>query len=391
MNADNKLLRLIVVSPWSLLIFLVIPVLVILSVKFHIQLPFDNPTKLLTINNVCLVILVASRALWYLSRAGKAIRYSIGHGRPRSAVSLLIPRVETQQVLSNAGYSFVPEGTYGEKKDFGYLGTTIFYVGLFILLSVGIWDNMRQFSGTLLDGMGPATKLSRVQSYSRIHKGSFPAKIDLLPQLVITKQVFPDDNLPKGATEIALFSDDGKEQKRILVPGNPIRYGDFDISMTKLVFEPQIVIKTTDGTVLFDELVKLDPLLQKRGVFSFYGLYQGYNLGGGIYYQPEKNNLMVVVSRGEKKAVSEMVFQVDQQVTQGGYVISCAKMGQWSEIQVIHRRHQGLLVIGGIIAFIGLLLRTIIRPQRVWLEERPEGCLISSSGKDAMNLLKTEG
>jgi NADH:ubiquinone oxidoreductase subunit 2 (subunit N) len=56
-------------------------------------------------------------------------------------------------------------------------------------------------------------------------------------------------------------------------------------------------------------------------------------------------------------------------------------MGQWSEIQVIHRRHKRLLIFGGVIAIIGLLLRIAIRPQRVWLEEIADGCTIRSSGK----------
>lgn len=389
MNTDSKIFRLIVVTPWFLIIFLAFPVLVILSVKFHIQLLVANPTKLLLVNNVCFALLVASRFLWYLTRVGKTIRYGIGHGQPQKAFSLLTTRAETQRELSNAGYAFTPDGTYGEKRDFGYLGTTIFYFGLLVFLSVGIWDNLQQFSGTLLDGMGPATKLSRIESYRRVNKGLFAASPVSLPMMHIISQYLPDNTYPKGATEVALTAEDGKTQTFTLIPGQPVRYGAFDISMTKLVFQPQIVIKHKDSGILFDGLVMLDPLVQKRGVYSFYGLFQGVILGGGVYYQPERNMLMVVISRGDEKVVTDLAFQVDQQVVQGDYILSCAKMGQWSEIHVIHRRHKGLLIVGGIIAVIGLLLRIIIRPQRVWLEEAAEGCTIRSSGKETMNSLKS--
>ena len=40
-------------------------------------------------------------------------------------------------------------------------------------------------------------------------------------------------------------------------------------------------------------------------------------LVGGVYYQPEKSTLMVVISRGDKKVVTDMTFQVDQQVAAG--------------------------------------------------------------------------
>ena len=387
MNTDNKIIRLIVVSPWSLLIFLVIPVLVILSVKFHLQLPVTNPTGLLTVNNVCFAVLVAIRLLWSLSKSMKSLRYSSACGRPRNAVTLRMPLGQAQRTLQGAGYTLSPDGTYGEKRDFGYLGTTLFYTGLLVLLTIGIWDNLQQFSGTLLDGMGPATKLSKIASYSRVNKGMYPARLDSLPQVIITRQIFPDSNLPKGATEVALLSEDGTEQKKILVPGVPLRSGNFDIAMTKLVFEPQLVIKTTNGAVLFDELVKLDPLVQKRGVYSFYGIFQGYGIGGGIYYQPETSSLMVVVSKGDKKVVSDLVFQVDQQVTTGEYTISCTKMGQWTEIRVVHRRHKELMVFGAIAALFGLLLRILIRPQRVWLEETGQGCMVWSSRKGPINVL----
>jgi len=127
--------------------------------------------------------------------------------------------------------------------------------------------------------------------------------------------------------------------------------------------------------------------VQKRGVYSFYGLFQGYNIAGGVYYQPEKSSLLVVISRNEKKVVTEMAFQVDQEVKQGEFIISCSKMGQWSEIHVVHRRHKALLVIGGIIAAFGLLLRIAVRPQRVWLEETAEGCRLRETGGEAAQLL----
>jgi hypothetical protein len=161
--------------------------------------------------------------------------------------------------------------------------------------------------------------------------------------------------------------------------------------MTRLVFQPQIVIKNRDsGITLFNELVTLNPLVQKRGAYSFYGLFQGPVLGGGVYYQPEKNMLMVVFSEGKEKVVTDLAFQVDQQVVKGDYILSCAKMGQWSEIHVIRSRHKGLLMGGGAIALIGLLLRIAVRPKRVWLEEVAEGCTIWSSDKEMLNGLKTD-
>ena len=66
-------------------------------------------------------------------------------------------------------------------------------------------------------------------------------------------------------------------------------------------------------------------------------------------------------------------------------------MGVWSEIYIVHRRHIPVIFFGGVVVFIGLLMRIIFRPQRVWLEEAPDGCVLRSVGKDAEGRLKVEG
>lgn len=389
MKAESKFSRLILVSPWSLLTFLVIPLLVILSVTLHFRLPLIGTTTPLLVNNVCFAFFVACRLLYYLAGIRKPVRYGAASRKPRQSVVLPLPVAEVRQLLGKAGYSFDVGGQYCEQRDIGYLGTTVMYGGLFILLAIGSLDNLRQFSGVLLDGIGPTTSLNEVKSYLRVNKGPLAAIPVSLPRLQVVSQILPDSTYPKGATEVALTGENGKAQKYTLIPGEAIRYGAFDISMTKLVFQPQIVIKDRDsGITLFDELVTLDPLVQKRGGYSFYGLFQGILLGGGVYYQPEKNMLMVVITRGNKKVVSDLAFQVDQQVVNGDYILSCAKMGQWSEIHVIRKRHKALLAMSAVIAFIGLLLRIAIRPQRVWLEEVAEGCTIWPSGKEALKVLK---
>lgn len=388
MTFASKLSRLLFVSPYFLVVFLIIPLLVILSVSLNVPIFLLGATTPLLINNICFAVISGCRLLRYLAQWGKTIRYGSTTGRPRKANLLLLPLAEARSTLTQAGYCFDPAGSYGEKRDLGYVGTTALYAGLFILLSVGSWDNLHRFSGVLLDGMGTATDLNRVKSYRSITKGALATIPKSLPKMQITKQHLLDATYPKGATEIVLYPDEGKPRSHLLIPRDPVSYNGYDIYMTKLVFEPQIVIRRSDTKQpLFDSLVTLNPLVEKRGVYSFYGLFQGYNIGGGVYYQPEKSSLLVVVSRDNKKVVTEMAFQVDQEVKQDDFIISCAKMGQWSEIHIVYRRHKGLLLAGGIITALGLLLRVAIPPQRVWLEETAAGCRIWQTGGAAGRLL----
>ena len=387
MNAEPKLSRLILSSPWFLLVFLVVPIMVILTLTLHLGLPLIGP-QLLLANNLCFALLVACRLVRYLAGIGKKIRYGAGSGKPSKGFEVPFPGSRAREILAGGGFTFATAGGYGEKHESGYLGTVLLYCGLLLLLATGSFDNLNQFAGVLLDGVGPATKLSKVESYRDLTTGPLAAKLDSLPQLKILSQILPDSTYPKGATEIALMPEHGAPQATVLIPGVPFQFGAFDISMTKLAFEAEMVIKTKDSQVLFDSMVKIDPLVQKRGEFGFYGLFANPVVVGGVYYQPEKSLMMVVVTHNGKREIADLTFQVDQQVTSGNYVISCAKMGQWSEIHVVHRRHKVLLFLGGLLALAGLILRLAVSPQRVWLEDSQGGCLVRAVGNEAKKLLK---
>jgi hypothetical protein len=389
MNCVSRLSRFVLFSPGFLLLFLIIPLAVVLNLVLKLGVPLVD-FRLMLVNNLCFAAIVACRLALYLSRARKEIRYGAG-GRPlEEGCRFPVSADGARGVFTKAGYAFDPGGGYGEKRDFGYLGTVIFYAGLLLLLAVGCWDNLHQFSGVLLDGIGPATKLSRGESYRSISKGILSHKLDSLPELRILSQILPDSTYPKGATEVALLPEKGEPVTTLLLPGVPLRYGPYDVYMSKLVYMPEIVVRGKDGVLLFDDLVQLDPLVKKRGDFAFYGVFQGGIVGGGIYYNPEKSQMMMVVSRNNQRVVADLTFQVDQQVTAGEYTLSCAKLGQWTEIHVVHRRHKELLMIGGIIALLGLAIRIAIKPQRVWLEEAEGGCSVTAVGGESRKLLQAE-
>ena len=100
---------------------------------------------------------------------------------------------------AGGGLSFAADGAYGEKRELGYLGTTGMYTGLLILLAVGCWDNLRQFSGVLLDGMGSATSLNKLESYRHISKGPLAHFRRLCRECRSPTNTFQDSTYPMGA------------------------------------------------------------------------------------------------------------------------------------------------------------------------------------------------
>jgi hypothetical protein len=367
LKIDSKLLRLVFTSLWPLSIFFVIPLLVVLSVSLHVHLPLTNTEYPLLYNNACFTLFVALRFLYYLQRITRAIRYGSCTGAPRQSINIARPAGSARSLLASSGYVFNSSGNYGEKRDSGYLGTMILYAGLFVVLLTGTWDNMFQYSGTLLDSIGASTDLNRIEAYRHLTTGRMTRKPSTLPKIKIVKQYIPDATYPRGAAEIALISADGKEQTILLKASDTYRAGAYDIYMSKMVYEPRIVITIDNATPVFNGQITLNQMAAKENGIVFYGTFVEGLLDGNVYYQPENSRLRVVVHQGNVQLLdTELIFQVDRLSRSGNFSIMCEKMGAWSEIHVVHRRHMNIIWLGGIVALIGLLMRIAIRPQRVW-------------------------
>ena len=295
--------------------------------------------------------------------------------------------------LAGAGYQFDVAGSYGEKRDLGYLGTTLVYGGLVLLLATGVWDNLRQFSGTVIKGPGAAFDLSQEDKYYHLITGPL-SSLSGFPLLKVTKQIFPGTAYPLGATEISLYSRDGKKVGGAFIDAakGPYHFGGYDIDLARVLADFALTIKTR-GSIdnnVFDDAVKVFPLYGKKvGDFSLHGTFTTpAGDDGEAYLDPVHEVFRISLSRiGKKLFETDFKFQgVYREKEEQNYVVSILGMGQWSEIHVVRRRHMSLILVGAIITVLGLLMRALIRSQRVWLEETPEGCRVRYVGKNPLRV-----
>ena len=389
MKTDSRLARFFFTSPWPLLVFFVLPLLFILSIRFHVRLPLADPKSLILYNNACFSLFVALRFLYYLRGLTRTIRYGADSGVPRNAAEIARPVPGVRSSLAAAGYRFDSAGTYAEKRDLGYLGTTVLYAGLFIVLFTGTQDTLRQFSGTLLHGVGIPVDLNAGEKYVALATGPFTAMPTTLPKMKIMRHLIPDAAHPLGAAEVVFISPNGKQQQVTLKAPDPFSVGGFDIYMAKMLYEPKIAVTIDGASPVFNGRILLKPLAAKVNDYGFYAPFVEGNLDGEVYYQPEKSRLRMVLRQGSNTLMDrELIFQVDRQQTMGNIAFTVERMGVWSEIHVVKRRHMPVIFMGGILVFIGLMMRLYFRPQRVWLEETAEGCRVRMVGK---NPLRDEG
>lgn len=392
MKSESNLSRMFFRSPWLFPVFFVIPLVVIVSFFSHIKLPFAGSKYPLLINNVCFSLFVLLRFLYYLLGLTKRFRYGAENGMPRQSRVTAHTMDSIRDSLVKSDFIFEIDGTYGEKRDYGYIGTLLLYAGLFLVLLTGSLDNLNQFSGTIQYGVGSPTDLQKLNVFKKVSVGPLAGDLSTLPKLQIIRQFFPSATYPRGATEVAFRFPDGKEQQVVLKSPEPFQAGAYDIYMSKMVYEPKIAITINDSESVFNGKVTLDQLPENVDGFSFYGTFVEGLIDGKVYFQPENSLLRVVVNQGPQQLLdTKLVFQVDKLSRSANFAIMCEKMGVWSEFYVVHRRHMPVIFFGGIVAVIGLLLRIMNRPQRVWLEKAEEGCRVSTVGNDAERLLKGKG
>jgi len=383
-------LRFILESPLLLLVFAVLPGSFILGNIFHFKLPFRFSTNMLLTNSLCLLALLAIRLLWYLYGLRRGIRYGSGQRPSRGTEMPGRPAAQLREDLERSGYCFAADGGYGEKRDRGYLGTALVYGGLILLIGTGTWDNLRQFSGVVLHGMGVAASLDKVGTYVKPIMAGRMAVRPRLPKLEVKQIIFPNKEHTKGAAEIILLSKEGKQlaSSTLIATQDPFRYNGYDIFLAKLLVEAHLIIteKGSPDRIIFTDTVKLSPLWKKEGDYGFYGVFTDRAaLDGELFYNADKNLFRVVMTREGKKLLdTEYPFQVIRQKQEGNYLLTFGAMGRWTELHVVRSRGMALLWIGGIIAVLGLLLRIAFRPQRIWLEETPEGCRVWTVGKNPL-------
>lgn len=381
--------NLVFTSPYSLLLFLVIPVYTVLSLRLH--LPVSG--TLLLVNNGCFLAVVAMRLVRYVLRMRRDIRYGSDCCQPESVITLDRPMSDLKRELAGAGYRFDTGGHYGEQRDMGYLGTTLLYGGLLLLLLFGSYDYMREYSVMGRLGVGEPMPLDQTGLVGEFEAGAL-AGTDRLPLLQVRRQILPNPQWPQGATEIALLTKDRKElAKGTIAPGKPFRYGGLDYHMIRFVFDALIVIKEGQA-IVYDNFVKFLPLKQKKDVYSYAGSLKIDNypdVTGVAWLNPENKAVRLEAKRGGKPFVAvELELWGKNKITLGEYIASLEGLAHWTEIRVARGRHRVMLMIGAILFICGGITRLVIRPQRVWLEEAEEGSRVRVVGGKTKKLMRDE-
>lgn len=385
---STRLLKFLFTSPWFLLIFLIVPAFTVVSHEQH-RAYHQN---LLLINNGIFLLCIALRIVWYLVRMPFDIRYGAGCVGVKGFHAVNRPPAELRERLTGAGFRFDHLGSYAEQRDSGYLGTLLLYTGLLLTLAVGSYDNVRQFSGLVLTGIGNPVPLSASASYIGDPIVGPLAAPEMLPQLQIKQMIVSDKKWPHGAVRIGLLDGEGTEiADGFTSPEKPFHYHDYEFRLVSFKYQAGVEIKQ-GAEELFAGVLKFGSMPVKQNGFDYYATLPETATGkisADAWFNPETGTMRLIVAKSGKQVVDsylKMYVKVSDQ--QGDYQVSFKSLGQAPMIQMVRNRHMPIMMAGLVLALCGLLLRLAFRPQRVWLAEADAGSLVRSSGQHARKLLE---
>ena len=275
----------------------------------------------------------------------------------------------------------------GAKRNLAHLGTTLLYGGLLLALLVGTVDYLRQYSAAVFQGIGQPMDLTNSKDYFSVAKGPL-ASTSGLPQLSVVRQILPNGQWPKGATEIALLAKD----RSVLTQGTigadggaPLKYRGYEYHFNRALYDVMLAIKTSNGHMEFDDMIKLQPVEHPTEGYSFSSRFRGERYRWIVLFNPETKALRLVALDKKGAHVSDGVIAFQREPTKviGGFAVQFSALSHWSELHVVRSRHMYLLGFGLLIALAGGVLRLTYRPLRVRPDSGAEGCRVCLTGKEA--------
>jgi len=381
------LLGILYESPFPPLFFLAFFCLFILAQFVRLPTFFHLDTNLLLVSNICFLLLIGLRFVRYFSLRNREIRYGSG-GRPASGTLLSGSSSDSvRQRFADAGYRF--DDSYGEKHTLSYLGMTLLYGGLFLALAVGSFENLRQFSCVMFHNAGMSAALDDPQQYLKANLGPL-ASLKGMPRLQIKKMILPCPQWPKGAIEISLTDDKAKvlTEGTLENKGKPLTYNGMEYYFTRFLYDFILEIGTKNNYLEFSDTVKFEPMVTPINGYTHSVKFKGERLKWNALLDPQRMAIKLAGGKEKKLVEGEIVFRRDQVAYAGEYDVKIGGMAQWAEIHIMRPRHMYIVYLGGALALIGLLMRLLFHPQRVWLEGTPEGTRVWATGGETKKLVK---
>lgn len=374
-----------------LLLFTIIPALV-LAVKAA-----GNPTAYGTTAMILNMLLCS----WFLLyRAVLLLRWRSQPSPPEiQGLTCVAPLPDEQALhltLMQGGYRLNGATNYAERGTVRRTALAGALVSASLLMMVGSYDNLFQFSGVVMLGTGQPQPLNKPSTYTVYTKGPLMRFASLPFKLKGVERFFPDSAFPFGAAQIRLLTLDDRTlwEERLSALGRVHEYGGFRFSMHALEYDVWLILTTMDNHVLYTDWIHFYPLDKPIDGYSHRGRLKKDDLNDvdGTALFNQVNDGLLVEMRYKKERIKVELGEAPNHVrTVGKYIVKNEGIGRWSQIRVMRARHTPLMAfLGGMLLLTGCVAMLAPR-RRVWLiRGGNEGTLLRTDDRDLIGSLQPQ-
>ncbi|GEM_PF-5703253 len=319
--------------------------------------------------------------LWHQQPAPPAVSGLITV-TPHAAADLLL------HTLVKRGYRLNKAGTYAERGMARRAARATALATAALIMLVGSYDNLVQFSGVVMLGPGAPQPLNKPATYTMYTKGPLMRFSSLPYKLKGVERYFPDAVYPLGAAQIRLLSLDDRPLWEESLPalGKVHEYDGFRFSMHALEYDVWLIMTTTGNHVLYTDWIHFYPLDKPVDGYSHRGTLKRDKLNdvdGKALFNQVNDELKVELRHKDEHITAVLGKAPDHVKTVGSYVVKNEGIGRWSQIRVMRARHTLLMAFLGGVLLLASSTAALAPRRRAWLTDGADGgCLLRTDDFD---------
>lgn len=301
-----------------------------------------------------------------------------------------------RRILLQRGYRPNRANTYAERGTVRRIALAGLLASAALLMLVGSYDNLFQFSGVVMLGPGEPVPLNKPATYTVYTKGPLMRFSSLPYKLKGVERFFPDATFPFGAAQIRLLTLDNRTlwDDSLQALGKVHEYDGFRFSMHALEYDVWLILTTTDNHVLYTDWIHFYPLDKPVDGYSHRGRLKRdvlNDVDGTALFNQVNDGLKVELRYKKERITAELGEAPDHVRRIGNYILKNEGIGRWSQIRVMRTRHTPLMAfLGGMLVLAGGM--AIVAPRRrVWLSQSEhDGILLRTDDSELSSGLQSQ-
>lgn len=357
--------------PYKLLPVLLLPPIIVIYLRLTLWGVNPILTNILIADAILLFLFVFVRIGLLLIECHYGIIPALPPRKSKSAQLLLCRESELHTLLLNSGYRYDCSSSQGIKcGKLTICALLLLLVGMCFVIPVGIYDNLKQFSGILYLGSGSNIDLSDINNYGIYSKGPLADPASIYYKLKGYENVMPSANYPSGGKDLSLYDmQDNELWRGILTYQKRQHFGNYVIQMEGFVYDVFLYVETLNHHFILTDRVRCMKTVPSDGSFthsnSFYNDTE--QIRGEAWYDLINDKVRVRATIKDKKFDVMLGMGPEFQKEVDGYRFKFTGVGKWAHINVMRSRNIVIMKTGALMLAVGLVLFALFPFRRVWI------------------------